>query len=97
MELNDFDFKTMHHDQSHLFLYTGEANMSGIPQRVTPRVPPKGFPESYNSFALFKAANMFLVPDLESEVEELFVEACSQGIICSRLFRILRWRERGIH
>jgi BTB/POZ domain len=89
IDFNDFDFNTMHN--LIYFIYTGKANMdlnieTEVPTSPKSRQTGPVTPEPCHPFALFKAANMFLLPDLERMAEAYLVRTCCVENICERLF-----------
>jgi hypothetical protein len=63
-----------------------DVNKAKVPMSHKSQETAGPVPESCHPFALLKAANMFLLPDLERMAEAYLVRTCCVENICERLF-----------
>jgi BTB/POZ domain len=82
--VDNTDFTTMHNIL--YFLYTGSVNLHNPETWEGMFSYPNGYPGEADAFALFRAANMYLLDDLESRCFHYLVATCTVENICTRLF-----------
>jgi BTB/POZ domain len=83
--IDDIDFVTMHNLL--YFLYTGYVNLHHDPDSVQSDLRnPDGYPDVVDAFSMYRAANMYLLEELEDRCYRYLVLTCSPENICERLF-----------
>ena len=80
--VKDYDFVTMKNIL--YYLHTGRVNLHKK-GHGTPREHPEGYPGPAEPFSLYRAANMYLLPDLEGRCYRYLISTCSAENICERL------------
>jgi hypothetical protein len=80
--VEDFDLVTM--KNLLYFLYTGRVNLHKT-SRCTGPTHPENYPEPVDAFAMYRAANMYLLPDLEDRCYRYLSMTCSPENVCERL------------
>jgi len=83
--IDDIDFVTMHNLL--YFLYTGCVNLHHNPDSVQSDLRnPDGYPDAVDAFSMYRAANMYLLEELEDRCYRYLISTCSPENICERLF-----------
>ena len=85
IHIDDIDFVTMHNLL--YFLYTGHANLHYEKSNVKGDLGknPEGYPPPADPFSLYRAANMYLVEELEARCYRFLTSTCTATNICERL------------
>lgn len=82
--IDDIDFVTMHNLL--YFLYTGCVNLHHNPDLLPANLHhPDGYPDVVDAFSMYRAANMYLLEELEDRCYRYLVSTCSPKNICERL------------
>ena len=89
--IDDVDFITMHNLL--YFLYTGCVNLHNNPDSVQDDLRnPDGYPDAVDAFSMYRAANMYMLAELEDRCYRYLVSTCSPENICERLLGNSAWK-----
>ena len=82
--IDDVDYVTMHNLL--YFLYTGYVNLHNNSSAADAgQTDINGYPDPVDAFSMYRAANMYLVEELEDRCYRYLVSTCSPENICERL------------